>query len=134
MQAKDVIERIDELLGAFPDTPTNTTFVVGKLFLLDAKACIKELQQTVDNLDGICSLARKSYEVTANLVDELRKLLRDKEQENAKLRETLQFYANMENWEWITKPTDKDYILDCGSEVQRDYGKIAREALNGKGE
>lgn len=49
---------------------------------------------------------------------------------NRLLREALEFYANPENWKWVAKPTDTDFILDCGSEVQRDFGRIAREALN----
>ncbi len=45
------------------------------------------------------------------------------------LVEALKFYADNNNWKWNTKPTDSQFILDCGSEVQRDFGKMAREAL-----
>jgi len=44
-------------------------------------------------------------------------------------RQALAFYANEANWQWNTKPTANEYVLDCGSEVQRDFGAIARAAL-----
>lgn len=43
--------------------------------------------------------------------------------------ETLEFYANLENWKWKANPTDRNNILDCGSEVQRDFSKRAKAAL-----
>lgn len=44
-------------------------------------------------------------------------------------REALQFYADLENWKWKAKPTDSEHILDCGSEVQRDFSRRAQQAL-----
>lgn len=43
--------------------------------------------------------------------------------------EALQFYADEKKWKWSTKPTDKSYVVSCGSEVQRDFGEKAQQAL-----
>lgn len=45
------------------------------------------------------------------------------------LVEAVSFYADLDNWKWTTKPTDTDFILDCGSEVQRDFSRKAQQAL-----
>lgn len=45
------------------------------------------------------------------------------------VRECIEFYADIENWKWRAKPTDSLWILDCGSEVQRDFSKKAKQAL-----
>ena len=65
--------------------------------------------------------------------------LRDTKDQNAKLqfeverlRAALTFYAEHKNWEWNAKETPEPFVLDCGCEVARDCGRIAREALTQK--
>lgn len=134
MQAKDVIERIESATkpGGINEVSTKRT---GELLLLlaDANAHIRQLQKRLkmDSLD---------YELiqwdTIDFLecdkDMLECALESYREENAKLKEALQFYGNENNW-GLRPETENDNIRILCDLILMDGGKIAREALNGKG-
>lgn len=74
----------------------------------------------------------KSNEAVISFFQEapaMMEVIRELERRLAVAGEALSFYASGENWKWKAKPADSDFILDCGSDVQRDFGQTARAAL-----
>lgn len=79
-------------------------------------------------------------------MDEINQYIRQLEQENARLREALEFYADIDSWHHMTTESIKYYVVDISDIGEGEFdngngvddcgvgGKRARQTLKGKEE